>query len=275
MPRRAQVDPLAAAVGRRFREFREQKGWKLETLAFEDGTISKGHLSDLENGRLNPTVSTLKTLAGQLGVQLLDLVTFPEEDGRQRLVDLTRGLPEALLERWSDEAKAVQREKTPQTPPVPVVTSARPLRGAVPVVDLIDGVEAVKPDRQLTTTRWVRLTPDENRLTGAFVAKLVTDELSPRAPEGSYALFRRPGPGSRRGRLFLVELRGRGASSSELSHLVRFVETVTVGSSERLVLRALSASHPPLLVDTRRYSAAVVAEFVRMVRLDEGMRSTT
>jgi transcriptional regulator with XRE-family HTH domain len=65
---------LAAAIGQRIRAFREACGLRLEQVAFGSGMTSKGHLSDLEHGRVNPTVSTLRAIAGELGVELVDLV---------------------------------------------------------------------------------------------------------------------------------------------------------------------------------------------------------
>ncbi|HQP39698.1 MAG TPA: helix-turn-helix transcriptional regulator [Polyangiaceae bacterium] len=110
MPRRRQPDPLALAVGQRIRQLREEAGLTLEALAFEsaranEGTraykhelsFSKGHLSNLERGLVAPNVLTLQALATALHVHLLDLLTFPEVDERQRLVDATRALPEGTI----------------------------------------------------------------------------------------------------------------------------------------------------------------------------------
>lgn len=90
MPRRQTPDPLALAVGRRIRALREEVGLTQEKLAFESEVGSKGHLSNLERGLVRPTVNTLQALADRLGVKLLDLVTFPEEDDRSALIDATR-----------------------------------------------------------------------------------------------------------------------------------------------------------------------------------------
>ena len=56
MPRLAAPDPLSEAIGRRVRVLRTELGLTQERLAFESGTIGKGHLSDLEKGLLRPTV---------------------------------------------------------------------------------------------------------------------------------------------------------------------------------------------------------------------------
>jgi transcriptional regulator with XRE-family HTH domain len=99
MPRRQTPDPLALRIGQRIRHLRKKAGLSLEKLAYESELGSKGHLSDLERGLTRPTITTLQAIAARLGVALLDLVTFPDEDERQRLVEALRALPEREIER--------------------------------------------------------------------------------------------------------------------------------------------------------------------------------
>ena len=65
----------------------------IEQLAVASEIGSKGHLSNMERGLVRPNIYTLKQVADGLGVLPLDLLTFPKLDARQKLVDLTRGLP--------------------------------------------------------------------------------------------------------------------------------------------------------------------------------------
>jgi transcriptional regulator with XRE-family HTH domain len=109
VPRRSTPEPLAAAVGRRVRVFREEAKLTIEALAYESELGSKGHLSDIEAGLVIPTIRTLKTLADRLDVHLLDLVTFPDEDVRQQLVNLTRKLPSGTMRRLVKEMMAGTR----------------------------------------------------------------------------------------------------------------------------------------------------------------------
>lgn len=99
MPRREKPDPLAKAIGQRVRHLREEAGLTLEKLAYESELGSKGHLSNLERGLVRPTVNTLHVLAERLGVLVLDLVTFPENDDRQAVTDELRRLKPAALRR--------------------------------------------------------------------------------------------------------------------------------------------------------------------------------
>lgn len=96
MPRRTEPDPLAAKIGARVRALRGEAGLTLEGLAYSC-EFSKGQLSTIEKGLAVPTASTIAVLSEGLEVLPLDLLTFPEEDERQRLVDLTRKLSPSQL----------------------------------------------------------------------------------------------------------------------------------------------------------------------------------
>ena len=100
MPRRDEPDPLAEAIGSRIRAFRQEARPKLtlEKLAYESG-VAKGYLSDIESGRACPSVTSLAKLAERLGVEVFDLLTFPDEGPRHQLVDATRGRPITTVRR--------------------------------------------------------------------------------------------------------------------------------------------------------------------------------
>jgi DNA-binding XRE family transcriptional regulator len=104
MPRRQIADPVAARIGHRIRALRESQGLTQEKLAYEAGLKSKGHLSGIEKGLVRPTLQTLAVLAERLEVDLLDLLTFPEESPRQRLVDLTRQMSPGTIRRLVRDA---------------------------------------------------------------------------------------------------------------------------------------------------------------------------
>ncbi|MFO0570182.1 MAG: helix-turn-helix transcriptional regulator [Polyangiaceae bacterium] len=105
MPRLHEPDAMAAKIGRRIRALRESLGLTQEKLAYEGGLRSKGHLSGIEKGLVRPTLPTLVVLAERLEVDLLDLVTFPEDSPRQQLVDLTRGMKPGTIRRLVREAE--------------------------------------------------------------------------------------------------------------------------------------------------------------------------
>ena len=109
MPRRSTPDPLAQRIGARIRELRKEAGLTLEKLAYESEVGSKGFLSDVEKGLARPTVETLSAIADRLEVALLDLVTFPDEDERQRLVDRTRALTKGTVRELLRETESPKK----------------------------------------------------------------------------------------------------------------------------------------------------------------------
>ena len=111
MPRRSTPDPLAQRIGARIRVLRNEAGLTLEKLAYESEVGSKGFLSDVEKGLARPTVETLQAIADRPEVALLDLVTFPDEGDRQRLVDRTRQLSKGTIRKLLREMTAADGKK--------------------------------------------------------------------------------------------------------------------------------------------------------------------
>ncbi|MDX2055495.1 MAG: helix-turn-helix transcriptional regulator [Polyangiaceae bacterium] len=104
MPRRDHVDPIGAKLGQRIRALREEQGLTQEKLAYEAGLKSKGHLSGIEKGLVLPTIQTLSLLAERLGTELVDLLTFPDESDRHRLIDLSRSMKVGTIRRLVRDA---------------------------------------------------------------------------------------------------------------------------------------------------------------------------
>ncbi len=67
------MDAIAGLVGQRLRDARHARELSLTALAAAAG-IGKGSLSEIENGTRNPTLATLYSLAGALGVPLATLL---------------------------------------------------------------------------------------------------------------------------------------------------------------------------------------------------------
>ena len=64
---------LRKLVGRNVRRLRHERGWTQEALA-EVAGVSQQAVSELENGKSNPTILTLHELAQGLGVRPMDLL---------------------------------------------------------------------------------------------------------------------------------------------------------------------------------------------------------
>jgi transcriptional regulator with XRE-family HTH domain len=59
-------------LGRRIRELRDNKGWSQQVLA-DHAQMNREHLSDLENGKYEPTAGLLERIAKAMDVTLEQL----------------------------------------------------------------------------------------------------------------------------------------------------------------------------------------------------------
>jgi transcriptional regulator with XRE-family HTH domain len=60
-------------IGRRIRQLREQHGWSQVQLAYRAGT-APNVISRVEIGAVEPTLTTLRSIAGAFGVEVTDLL---------------------------------------------------------------------------------------------------------------------------------------------------------------------------------------------------------
>lgn len=65
------MSTLAKKLGKRISDIRRKKGITSEKLAYENG-LSKGYLSDIENGKRIPSLKLLEKLARALSVDIRD-----------------------------------------------------------------------------------------------------------------------------------------------------------------------------------------------------------
>ena len=96
-------------IGQRIRQLREEANLGLEALAHA-ADFSKGHLSNLERGYVMPTVKTLRVLADALDVLVADLVIDPEGSDRERVINLTRSVPEGTIKRLAKDLGALAKK---------------------------------------------------------------------------------------------------------------------------------------------------------------------
>src|SRR5947209_6182814 len=79
-----------AVLGHRIRHFRTQRGLTLDELGAQAG-VAPSQLSLIENGKREPRISLLATLASALGVTVADLLSAEPPDARAALeIELAR-----------------------------------------------------------------------------------------------------------------------------------------------------------------------------------------
>ena len=89
-------------LGEKLKYFRESKKMSIYRLA-QEADISQGHISDLENGRNQPTIDTLKRLIAPLGITLAEFFNEDNEisvltEKEKELVALYRTMPDDRAE---------------------------------------------------------------------------------------------------------------------------------------------------------------------------------
>jgi transcriptional regulator with XRE-family HTH domain len=89
MPRRPNPEPVAAKVGTRIRDLRQERGMSLAALADASG-LSKGHMSSVERGLVLITVGTVVSAARALAVPPFVLLMFPEEEPLAAVIEHVR-----------------------------------------------------------------------------------------------------------------------------------------------------------------------------------------
>jgi transcriptional regulator with XRE-family HTH domain len=66
------MNKLAKRIGKKISEARRKLGMTSEKLAYENG-ISKGYMSDIENGKKLPSIKMLAQIADALKVDIKEL----------------------------------------------------------------------------------------------------------------------------------------------------------------------------------------------------------
>jgi transcriptional regulator with XRE-family HTH domain len=67
------MNELSKKLGENFKKIREKKGLSQGDIS-RKLTMDRGYISNLENGRRNPTLSNIKRLAEALGVEPFELL---------------------------------------------------------------------------------------------------------------------------------------------------------------------------------------------------------
>lgn len=77
------------------RKLRKERGWTQPELSHRSG-VRVAAISEMENGKANPTLDTMQAIASAFGVTILDL--FEEDGVDPGTGDLVRALKEATPE---------------------------------------------------------------------------------------------------------------------------------------------------------------------------------
>jgi transcriptional regulator with XRE-family HTH domain len=115
MPRMKSPTVLTTTIANRIRKLREEYDLTQEQLAFASN-ISKGHLSNIERGLVNLTCATVERIANGFELELFDLFTWPERNGRHKMTDLGRRLPRGTIRLTTKEWEQLPPKKKASGP---------------------------------------------------------------------------------------------------------------------------------------------------------------
>ena len=116
----------------------------------------------------------------------------------------------------------------------------------------------------MTSGRWIKGDGRTRGFPGAFAAAVHGTAMMPRVDDGAICLFRRPGPGNRSGRIFLVWHRRLGPSMGQGADLLKLVQKDPIVDGA-VLLRALNPAVAPIRVNAVADDLRVIAELVTVL----------
>ncbi|MFN3534023.1 MAG: cupin domain-containing protein [Desulfatiglandales bacterium] len=116
-----------AAIGEKIKGFRERKGLSIRQLAEEAG-CSPSLVSQLENNKVDPSISTLKKIARALGVNIVDFF-MDEYLNHEEVVTSVKDRVDIHLVRWDARIQSLVRN-TRNKKMQPFFTRIRPGGGS-------------------------------------------------------------------------------------------------------------------------------------------------
>ncbi len=109
---------LLKLVGARLRALREEQNLKVGDVAAAIG-CDPSSIYSIEKGRHAPSFTRLVQLAELLKCDELDLLTFPDEQPRHALIDLTRDAPSHTVAAMRAACQKILEEERHLKPPRP------------------------------------------------------------------------------------------------------------------------------------------------------------
>lgn len=240
------------------RELRTGLKISQEQLA-ERSDLHWTHISGIERGQYNISLTTLNRLAKGFGIPLSDLFAGVAEP-RQR-----------AHPRHADKARR-------RRPALKIVLPRRADRyvTCVPLVSLKAAAGAFGDPQHVEDDKWEWVEIDSKRRLrpGMFVAQVVGKSMEPRIPDGSFCLFAAPVVGARQGKTVLVQLRDSADSETGERYTVKRYESekIQVGGSwrhSRITLKPNNPKFAPIeLNDPDGGQLQVVAECLEVLGRD-------
>ncbi|MBI3490821.1 MAG: LexA family transcriptional regulator [Acidobacteria bacterium] len=273
------MDNLRRALGRRVRELRTGLKISQEQLA-ERSDLHWTHISGIERGQYNISLSTLTRLAKGFGIPLSELFADVSEArlrANPRHADKARRrrLPAARPRGAEAMPASVTATGGSRGPALRIVLPRRADRyvTCVPLVSLKAAAGAFSDPQHVEDDKWewVEITSKRRLRPGMFVAQVVGTSMEPAIPDGAFCLFAAPVVGTRRGKTVLVQLRDTADSETGERYTVKRYESEKIhvdGSwrHSRITLRPNNPKFSPIeLNDPDGDQLQVIAECLEVL----------
>lgn len=240
------MNQLAKKLGLRISELRRQRGMTSEKLAYENG-ISKGYLSDLENGKKLPSLKMLEQLARALNFDLHDF--FPP--------------PQVKSLKSADDPRILPYSGKSKSPP-----------GHVPFFPLKIAAGFFSGQSEWAQTEpagWVQ-TNYKNSAKNYFAAYVFGQSMEPTIPDGSLCLFALYQGGSRQGKIFLIQARGlknkETGESFVIKKYIRQTPTRQYENQDHTIVHLISENpkyKPIILENLPEDEIQTIAELIKVL----------
>jgi SOS-response transcriptional repressor LexA len=149
-----------------------------------------------------------------------------------------------------------------------VQSSVLEFRTHLPLFSLRAAAGGFGADEEVTDEGWVEVPEDLTLNEELFVAHVTGDSMEPLIPAESLCVFRKPRPGSRNGKIVLVQLLGTSQSGGEVTvkrYRSEKVQTDEGWQHERIIMEPLNQpKHKPWELPEGE-ELRVLGEFVRVL----------
>ena len=161
----------------------------------------------------------------------------------------------------------------PAQPPPLTPEEAADCPNAVPVLDIKIAAGGFSKEQWLQDCQYAELPDHFTAKPGFFLAQVVGESMNRRIPNGSWCLFREPSPGSRNGKVVIVQSRDIQDPDTGGQYTVKIYrseKTTTEESWSHRIIRlepdSMDSSFKPLILDPDTVNELrVIGEYIGII----------
>jgi SOS-response transcriptional repressor LexA len=213
-------DNFLKVFGEHCKRLRLSRGLSIDRFAKESEQLSPSVVHRLESASGAVTVTAMIRYAEVLGLHPKDLLDFPwteEPKDRPAPAKTERGRLRSLNQK-------MKRVVGPEDPAI----RRKEFHSFVPLYTLKAAAGGFSDTQEVEPEGWVELTEPAGGDRQLFVARVMGKSMEPRIRSGDYCLFRSNPPGTRQGKVVLVQYRGEADPETGGSYTVKYYTSANV-----------------------------------------------